>query len=165
MSDGGSGKLGCGRSLGCSCLGCLAVVVIGGLAIWASWDVLAQSGLGRSVTATVETVKGQVAAANRLRESLIADYPADDLRVDVDVRSTNGVTTKTLRVSILNPRFDLPESAEARLATAREIAAAVKARFPDLVRYDVLRVELRSETGGGVASSSSSRFDFPTAEL
>jgi len=164
MSDSGSGG-GCGKVLGYGCLAIVLLVVVGGLAIWASWDLLKQSGLGRSVAETVDTVKGQVEAANALRESLLVDYPAEDLRVDFQIHSNNGVTTKTLQVLISNPHFELPDAADARLAKAREIADAVAGRFPDLHRYDVLHLELRTLGSGSVASSSTSSYDFPTADL
>ena len=165
MSDSNSGGIGCGKALGYGCVALLVLVVVGGLAIWASWDLLKQSAIGRSVSETVDTVKGQVEAVNALRQSLIADYPAEDLRVDFQLHSNDGVTTKTLQVAISNPRFDWPESSEARFAKAREIAAAVAARFPDLHRYDVLRLEFETHSSGSVASSSSSSYDFPTSEL
>lgn len=159
-----SDSIGCGKVLGYGCLGLVLFAVVSGLAIWASWDLLKQSGIGRSVAETVETVKSQVEAADALRDELVADYPAEDLRADFQIVTNNGVTTKTLRVSILNPRFEVPENADARLAKAREIAAAVAARFPDLGRYDILRLELRTRSADGV-SSSSSTYEFPTREL
>lgn len=163
-SSGRSGSVGCAKVFGWGCGGCVLLLVIGSLGIFASWDLLKESGPFRRVTETFQGVKGQVEAVNALRQSLVADYPAEDLRADFQIVTRDGVTTKTLRVVVLNPRFEVPDDAEGKRAVAREIAGAVAARFADLRRYDRVRIELRTGSADDFASSVSS-FEFPTAEL
>lgn len=159
-----SGTIGCGKVVGYGCLGIVLLILVGALAIWASWDLLRQSGVGRGLAETVGAVRGQIEAIDALRDSLSADYPAEDLGADIQIVTRDGVTTKTLRLSFLNPRFELPEAAEARRLRAHEIARATAERFPDLRRYGILRIEIRTRSADG-ASSSSTTHEFPTGEL
>jgi hypothetical protein len=160
-----SGPIGCGKIAGYGCLGAIVLGVVAGVGIWASWDLLRGSGVGKGLRETVETVKAEGAALQLVRQRLLADYPAADVVPHVQVNSQNGVTVKTLQITIVDPTFALPESDEARLAQAREIARAAAAAHPGVRRYDLLRLVVERHARGAVAATSTATYDFPTAEL
>jgi hypothetical protein len=166
MSEGGGGRVGCAKVAGYGCLGAVLLAVIAGVGIWASWDLLAKSGVGRGVRDTVATVKAEAAALQTLREQVLARYPAADLRPNVQIRSDNGVTTRTLELTLVDPAFELPATDEARLAQAREIAGAAAEAHPGIERYDLLRlVVVRQAAAGSASATTTWRYEFPTAEL
>lgn len=161
-----SGQTGCAKVAGYGCLGFVLLAVVAGVGIWASWDLLAKSGVGRGVRDTVATVRAEAAALQEARARLLELYPAADLHPNVQVHSADGVTVKTLELTLVDPRFELPATDEARLAQAREIGRAAAAAHPGLDRYDRLRlVVVRNAAEGSASATTTWRYEFPTAEL
>lgn len=158
------GSVGCAKVAGYGCVGVMLLGVIVGVGVWASWDLLRESGLGRDVRATVDTVKAEAAAIQTVREALLERYPAADVLPNVQIRSTNGVTVHTLELTLVDPRFDLPATDDERLAQAREIARAAVAAHPGAHHYDVLRVVVRRSLGSGAATNTTS-YEFTVRDL
>lgn len=164
--DARGGQVGCAKVAGYGCLGFALLAVVAGVGIWASWDLLAGSGVGRGVRATVATVKAEAAALQTARSRLLELYPAADLRPNVQIQNTNGVTVRTLELTLVDPRFELPATEEGRFAQAREIAGAAATAHPGLDRYDRLRlVVVRNAAEGSASATTTWRYEFPTAEL
>lgn len=167
MHDGArSGQIGCAKVAGYGCLGLVLLAVIAGVGIWASWDLLAGSRLGRGVRDTVATVKAEAVALQAMRVRLLELFPAADLRSNVQIRSANGVTVRTLELTLVDPRFELPATDEGRLAQAREIGRAAAAAHSGIDRYDrLLLVVVRNAAEGSASATTTWRYEFPTAEL
>jgi len=161
----GSEGSGCGKIMGYGCLGAVALVAVVGVAIWASWGTLRQSKLVHTVTDSVTAAKAELVRLEALQKELQTAYPAEHVDVQANVSSTNGRTVKTLSVSFLNPRFEIPDGADSERAAARRIAAAIASRYAGLDRYDQLQIDLRHQGESGSGYSSDTRFEFPTAEL
>lgn len=167
MSDGANrGQVGCAKVAGYGCLGLVLLAVVAGVGIWASWDLLRESGVGRGLRDTVATVKAESETLQGVRARLLADYPAADAQPNVQIQSTNGVTVKTLQITLVDPRFELADGDAAQLAQAREIARAAAAAHPDIDRYDQLRlVVVRNAAAEGASARTTASYEFPAAEL
>jgi hypothetical protein len=168
MSDGSrSGQVGCGKILGYGCLGVVVLGVVVGVGLWAGWDLLRGSGFGKGIAGSIETVKEEGVALQAMRERLLADFPAADVQPFVQIQNRDGVTVKTLQITLVDPRFELAASDEERFAQARDIARAAAAAHPGIRRYDQLRlIVVRTvREGAATTSTSTSTWEFPTSEL
>jgi hypothetical protein len=160
MSDGRTNSGGCLRALGWGC-GCLVLgVVLLVTAAYLGRDLIREMDWYRSLEGAAERAKEDLRAAVALSQEMRDLYPAEDIRLGrVSGFGSEGV--ETLIVTIVNPAFEMPEGAAGE-PTAREIAAAVVARFPMAGRLDVLAIVIE-RTGGGFRSEQ--RFEFPVDEL
>jgi hypothetical protein len=161
----GKSGSGCLKGLGVGCGSCFLLVVILAASVWAGWGSFREMGIFRKVRTTFETAKSEVVNLNALRASLDEIYPAARIDTHADIQSTNGVTVKTLAVSIVDPRFALPDSESAKEAKAREIAGKIAEIYPSIDRWDRLRLSLVREGDGGANLGSTSTFQYGVPEL
>jgi len=159
------GGIGCLKVAGYGCVGLLLLGVVAGVGVWAGWDLLRQSGVGRGLRETVDAVKAETAAIVELRERLLALYPAADVRPNVQIHHADGATTRTLELTVVDPRFAVPADDAGRLAQAREIARAAVAAHPGVRRYDRLRLVVTRRTGDGGVATSTDSYEFSLDEL
>lgn len=168
MSDATSrGQVGCARVAGYGCLGLVLFALVAGVGLWASWDLLRESGVGRGLRDTVATVKAESETLQGVRARLLADYPAADAQPNVQIHSADGVTVKTLQITLVDPRFELADGDAAQLAQAREIARTAAAAHPDIRRYDRLRLVVvrTAREGAATTSTTTSTWEFAAGEL
>jgi hypothetical protein len=166
MTDGArGGGIGCLKAAGYGCVGLLLLGVVAGVGVWAGWDLLRQSGVGRGLRETVDAVKSESAAVVQLRQRLLELYPAADLRPNVQIHHADGATTRTLELTVVDPRFAVPADDAGRLAQAREIARAAVAVHPGVGRYDRLRLVVTRRSGDGGVATSTDSYEFAVGEL
>jgi len=155
---------GCLKIAGGGCLAMILLAVVAVVGIWVSRDAIMSTKWFRSIRETVDTAKTEVIQMQQLRTALLAEYPADEVGIQVNIHSANGTTVRALVVRIRNPGFELPEQESARKESIRRVAQTIAAHYPSLSRYDRLRIEIATD-GGGSGYTSSTTSEFPTAEL
>ncbi len=165
MNDSKKSGSGCLKGFVAGCLGCVGLVVLLGVGLWLSRDMIEQMPWARSLRHTFETAKTEASKMMALRTSLLADYPCDGVQIHVQANSTNGKSVKTLTVGLVNPSFEVPDGPDAKTALARKIAHDVARRYPGLARFDELRIAFVVNGGTGVKFSGTTNFDFPVTDL
>ena len=156
---------GCLKSCAIGCASALALAAVLAVGLWVSRDSLGKLPIFKDLAATVETAKSEAAQMTALGARLSQRYPAAAIPIRAHIQSENGKTVKMLVVTLVDPEFELPESASGQEAKAREIARAIAADYATLGRYDQLRLSFVSQRTGGARLGSTSEFQFATAEL
>jgi len=153
-------KGGCGKAAGIGCGVLLVLVVLVVVLVRANLDRIKESDWYKSVSRTATAAKQELEHMLQLRSALIADYPADQINVNVNTMRSGGRSTKSLVVAFVNPRFRIPPTGPEPFA--RQIAAKVAALYPNLQRYDNVVISFVKQTGAGVTFKKSQNFPFPT---
>lgn len=162
-AQGSKSGSGCLKGLGVGCGSCAIFVVVLFAGVWFGWETIAESGFGKRIRSTVETVKSEGANMMALRAALVERTGAAEVGIHAGMKSTNGVTVKTLELTLTDPQPPVAEGdAERR---AREIAAIVVAQYPSLASYDQLRLALVRSGDGGADLGSTATFQFDTKTL
>jgi len=159
------------RSGGClkaGLIGCGVVVVLGLVAvvgIATNLDLIKQSKWFRSISEGVDTAKAEMKRSLEIRQALLEKYPAEQIGVNFNFSSVNGVSVKSLAVSIQGPKFEVPEDHDELEALARGIALDVAHLHPEIGKYDQIVVQLVRRFGAATISTSADEFVFQVAEL
>lgn len=155
---------GCLRALGIGCAVVVALLLLAALFVWLNRDAIRGSDWYRSLSEQTTAAKAEFGHMMELRASLLAEYPADDVTVLNQVMRNSSGRHRSLVVQFTNPAFQI-ESDGAEWETAHEIAQTVAERYPEVERFDFVRVVFASQRGGAVSVTRTTPFEFPTAEL
>ena len=160
-----SSASGCGKAIvvGCGVVGLLAVTLVAGA--WLNRDALKQLPFVKRIASRVEEAKGEAKLLQALRASLQVRYPSDQVRFMMQMHRDSSARTHRLSVAFVNPHFALPEDSEGQQRQAREIAREVARAYPEIDRYDEVRVSFLSSSGKKMVFTHSTDFDFPVADL
>lgn len=153
---------GCLRALGIGCAVVIALLLLAALFAWLNRDAIRGSDWYRSLSEQAESAKAEFGHMMELRESLLAEYPADDVTVLNQVMHTTGGRNRSLVVQFTNPAFDVENDSA---TTAREIAHHVAERYPEIERFDFVRVVFAAQSGGAIKVTRNKTFAVPVAEL
>jgi len=165
MGEGGRGGGGClkGILIGCGVLLALGILVVVGITM--NLDLIKESGWFRSIAKTAETAKVEVGRSMEIRAALLETYPSDQIGVHVGYHSADGVSVKTLAVSIEGPQFAIPEERAAYEELVRGIAFDVARLHPEIGLYDQIQVRVVRRLGVATVSTSADEFTFAVDEL
>jgi hypothetical protein len=160
-----SSGTGCGKSIvvGCAVVGFLAVTLVAG--VWLNRDAIQQMPFFQRLASRVEVAKGEAKMLVALRASLQVRYPADNVKFLMQMHSGSAGRVHRLSVAFINPKFALPEDSDGQQRQAREIAREVARVYPEIDRYDQVRVSFLSVSAQHMTFTRSTDFDFPIADL
>jgi len=153
---------GCLRAFGIGCAVVVALLLLAALFAWLNRDAIRGSDWYRSLSEQAESAKAEFGHMMELRESLLAEYPADEVEILNQVTHTSGGRNRSLVVQFTNPAFDVENDSA---TTAREIAHRVAERYPEIERFDFVRVVFASQSGGAFQVTRNKTFAVPVAEL
>lgn len=156
---------GCLKALSIGCSIVILLILVGLVLLWANWEGIQESEWYRSMTEMADDAKEEMGHMMRLRSSLLAEFPADDVTVQVRKHRGEEAWISSLVVNVVNPRFELDEDPGGWEDKAREIALAVAGQYPGVERWDFVTIALVSQKGVGVTFKTSSNHPFPTDEL
>ena len=156
---------GCLKTLSIGCLVIVVLIAAVFAVIWSKRDAIRGSAWYKSMTAMAHAAKAEMEHMLELRQSLLADYPSEQIQVQAQQQSMGAKTMKSLVVGFVNPRFIVPDGASAARDKAREIARIVASRYPGIERYDYVTVSFVAKKGAGITFSTSSSHPFATTEL
>ena len=164
MAAQGTGS-GCGKAIGIGCLvmfGLAATIVAGA---WLNRDAIKQMPFVRRMASRIEEAKGEAKMLQALRASLQVRYPADQVQFQMQTHSDSAGRVHRLAVAFVNPKFALPEDSDGQQSQAREIAREVARAYPNIDRYDQVRVSFLASSGKRMVMTHSTDFDFALSEL
>lgn len=156
---------GCIKAIGVGCMVIVAMALVGITLIWAKWDDIKDSDWFRSVSEAAAAAQSEMGYMLDLRTSLLQVFPAENINVQAQQHRSTAGSAKTLNVSFINPEFSLPEAMGEKEGKAREIAQFIAKQYPNIERYDFVKVSFASQKGSVIALNFTSNHPFPTAEL
>lgn len=162
-AKGGRGR-GCLRAFGVGCAVVVVLVLAAGFFAWLNRDAIRGSDWYRSLSDKAAAAKTEVGNMLQLRADLLAEYPAEEIEVLNEQLRTSDGRQRSLVVQFTNPAFEMPGDA-AEQSTAREIALTVAGRYPEVERFDFIKVKFVSQRVVGVRVTRTDPYAFPTAEL
>jgi len=156
---------GCLKAAAMGCLAALALVVIGGFAVWLNWDAIKNTELYRSISASVKEAQAEMQPMLDLRAELLEHYPSQQVNVRINSNLGGGERRRSLVVAFVNPKFSVPETDGGRRNLAREIAVRITASYPDVTRFQAVVIAFVAQRSVGLTFSKTTSYSFETREL
>jgi hypothetical protein len=160
----GSNASGCWKVFGIGCAVLFLLVATGIAGLWMSRDSIRHAPWFHSLAERGAAAADEFRRMQALRAALRARYPAEDVQVTMNFRSHDGVRTRSLAVTLVNPAASLGFEGEEARTSARAVARLVAATYPSIDRYDQVQVVFQHRAVGG-GFTESRHHDFPLAGL
>lgn len=151
--------IGCLKWAGIGCITLFLILIATGVAVIVNRDAILESSWFRSARDQATEIGAEMAALVNLSRELSARYPASSIGTASNVE-IGGV--RTLRITITNPKFEIEGIEEER---AREIARTSLDLYPEVAKYDIIRIVFEREAGSVVSVSSTDHYDVSVDSL